>query len=169
MIETSSVTLSIYVFYTVLEIMIRYLRLMQTTSSEVMEHTPLCEESWWKGQGMYSCRAVKHLRSINNHHEISSPCWVVVGIAIYQQGKKIPSTTILWCIIHSTTLLKSCKDLIMSHTILVLVLSLFFLFLPHTTVHFIYVFCWFLISEIIWVIAYSYSFNSCKKIALHSA
>ena len=136
-----------------------------------MEHTPLCEESWWKGQGMYSCRAVKHLRSINNHHEISSPCSVVVGIAIYQQGKKntINNITILWCIIHSTTLLKSCKDLIMSHTILVLVLSLFFLFLPHTTVHFIYVFCWFLISEIIWVIAYSYSFNSCKKIALHSA
>lgn len=122
--------------------MIRYLRLMQTTSSEVMEHTPLCEESWWKGQGMYSCRAVKHLRSINNHHEISSPFWVVVGIAIYQQGKKntINNITILWCIIHSTTLLKSCKDLIMSHTRLVLVLSLFFLFLPHATVHFIYVF-----------------------------
>ena len=41
----TSVTLSIYVFYTALEIMIRYLRLMQTTSSEVMERTPLCEGS----------------------------------------------------------------------------------------------------------------------------
>ena len=61
--ETSSVTLPIYVFYIALQIMIRYLRLMQTTSSEVMGHTPLCEESWWKGQG----KAVKGSQMLETH------------------------------------------------------------------------------------------------------